>query len=46
MRDACQVTGKPEVEAESRIQETGQPMEQEIGDRTPDAGGEGPGAKL
>jgi hypothetical protein len=53
MRDACQVTGKPEQEAGSRIQEagklvaqeTGQPTEQKIGDEPPEAGGEGPGAK-
>jgi hypothetical protein len=53
MRDACQVTGKPEQEAGSRIQEagklaaqeTGQSTEQKIGDRPPDAGGGGSEAK-
>jgi hypothetical protein len=43
MRDACQVTGKPE--AENRIQETGQPMKQESGDRMPNAGGGEPEEK-
>jgi hypothetical protein len=45
MRDACQVTGKPEAKTGSRAQETGQPTEQKIGDRPSDAGGGGSEAK-
>jgi hypothetical protein len=43
MRDACQVTGKPE--AGGRIQETGESLEPEIGDRMPDADGGEPEVK-
>jgi hypothetical protein len=51
MRDACQVTGKPE--AGSRVQESGQSVEQEPGqpikqktaDRALDAGGGKPESK-
>lgn len=43
MRDACQVTGK--AEAGSRVQETGQPLEQESGDRMQEADDGGSEAK-